>query len=142
MRHVRTRPREMFLPTVAVVFGEVFKVLACFLWLVVQKASLIKTLKMIHEGTTRQPIDTLRVCVPAATYVVQNNLLYIAVSNLPATTYMVLYQLKILTAALFTVTILRRRLSLVQWLALVILFGGAALVQLTKLYGTFCSEDE
>ncbi|EFO19419.1 UDP-galactose transporter [Loa loa] len=130
MRYVRTRPREMFLSTVAIFFAEVVKLIVCILFLTIQEKSLIRCLKVMYEDIIKQPIDTLKVCVPAVIYVIQNNLLYVAVSNLPAATYMVTYQLKILTTALFTVTILRRRLSLLQWLALVLLFGGIALVQL------------
>ncbi|CAG9539528.1 unnamed protein product [Cercopithifilaria johnstoni] len=130
MRYVRTRPREMFLSTVAIFFAEVIKLIICILFLTVQEKSLIRCLKVMYKDIIKQPIDTLKVCVPAVIYVIQNNLLYIAVSNLPAATYMVTYQLKILTTALFTVTILRRRLSMLQWLALVLLFGGIALVQL------------
>lgn len=76
--------------------------------------------------------DTLKVCVPATIYVLQNNLLYIAVANLDASVYMVSYQLKILTTAMFTVLILRRKLSLLQWIALVFLFIGIALVQVDE----------
>uniref|UniRef100_A0A915PZT0 Uncharacterized protein n=1 Tax=Setaria digitata TaxID=48799 RepID=A0A915PZT0_9BILA len=130
MRYVRTRPREMFLSTVAIFFAEVIKLFICILFLTIQEKSLKRCLKVMYVNIIKQPIDTLKVCVPAVIYVFQNNLLYIAVSNLPAATYMVTYQLKILTTALFTVTILRRRLSLLQWLALVLLFGGIALVQL------------
>ncbi|KAM3726921.1 UDP-galactose/UDP-N-acetylglucosamine transporter srf-3 [Dirofilaria immitis] len=130
MRYVRTRPREMFLSTVAIFFAEVVKLIVCILFLTIQEKSLIRCLKVMYEDIIKQPIDTLKVCVPAVIYVIQNNLLYVAVSNLPAATYMVTYQLKILTTAVFTVTILRRRLSLLQWLALVLLFGGIALVQL------------
>ncbi|KAL3981800.1 Nucleotide-sugar transporter family protein [Acanthocheilonema viteae] len=130
MRYVRTRPREMFLSTVAIFFAEVVKLIVCILFLTIQEKSFIRCLKVMYEDIIKQPIDTLKVCVPAVIYVIQNNLLYIAVSNLPAATYMVTYQLKILTTALFTVIILRRRLSLLQWLALVLLFGGIVLVQL------------
>lgn len=42
------------------------------------------------------------------------------------------YQLKILTTALFTVAILRRQLILTQWVALVILLLGVAMVQLAQ----------
>ena len=42
------------------------------------------------------------------------------------------YQLKILTTALFTVGILRRKLLITQWLALVILLVGVAMVQLAQ----------
>ena len=40
------------------------------------------------------------------------------------------YQLKLLTTALFSVLMLRKQLSLCQWLSLCILFSGIAVVQL------------
>jgi len=42
----------------------------------------------------------------------------------------VTYQLKLLTTALFSVGMLRKQLSKFQWLSLVILFAGIAIVQL------------
>jgi len=61
--------------------------------------------------------------------VVQNNLLYLALSNLDAATYQVCYQLKIITTALFSATMLQRKFSKTKWLALVILTIGVAIVQ-------------
>ncbi|VDM69178.1 unnamed protein product [Strongylus vulgaris] len=69
------------------------------------------------------------VAVPAVLYVIQNNLLFLALSKLDAATYQVTYQLKILTTALFSVTILGRSLNRLKWLALVLLTVGVALVQ-------------
>lgn len=46
MRYVRTRPREMFLSTVAVFFTEIVKVVVCILWIVIQEMSLIRLVKL------------------------------------------------------------------------------------------------
>ncbi|OLL22076.1 UDP-galactose transporter [Neolecta irregularis DAH-3] len=92
--------------------------------------------------------DSWKLMIPAALYTVycsenssdieiklQNNLQYLAVSNLSAATFQVTYQLKILTTALFSVTMLHRSLSKLKWISLVVLTLGVALCQLPA--GTF-----
>lgn len=46
--------------------------------------------------------------VPSCLYVVQNNLKYLAISNLEGPTFQLLYQLKILSTAIFSVVMLNR----------------------------------
>uniref|UniRef100_A0A1I7WXF8 Protein kinase domain-containing protein n=1 Tax=Heterorhabditis bacteriophora TaxID=37862 RepID=A0A1I7WXF8_HETBA len=70
------------------------------------------------------------VAVPAVLYVIQNNLLFLALSKLDAASYQVTYQLKILTTAFFSVTMLGRVLNRLKWLALILLTAGVALVQM------------
>ncbi|KAI9648925.1 UDP-galactose transporter Gms1 [Ciborinia camelliae] len=74
--------------------------------------------------------DGWKLAIPATLYTLQNSLQYIAVSNLEAVHFQVLYQLKILTTAVFSVVLLRRALSSKRWIALVLLMIGVTIVQL------------
>ena len=67
--------------------------------------------------------------VPSAVYLIQNNLLYVAASNLDVATYQITYQLKILTTAMFAVTMLGKKLLPTQWLSLLTLVAGVAFGQ-------------
>jgi solute carrier family 35 (UDP-sugar transporter), member A1/2/3 len=70
--------------------------------------------------------------VPALAYAIQTVLLYIGLEHLDAGTYSVTYQLKILTTAFFSVLLLKRRLSIVQWMSLFFLLAGVAIVQIVS----------
>jgi solute carrier family 35 (UDP-sugar transporter), member A1/2/3 len=90
---------------------------------------LIRTIK---RDIVNQPVEMLKMFVPAGLYCVQNNLAYVAISNLDGPTYQLLYQLKILTTAMFSVLMLRRSLGTHQWVSLVLLSVGVGLVQLSS----------
>lgn len=77
-----------------------------------------------------KPLDTAKVLIPAVLYTIQNNLVYIALSNLEATTFQVGYQSKVVTCAVLSVVMLGRKLSLKSWIALFSLTGGIVLTQL------------
>lgn len=129
-RYVRTRGGDMFLATSAVIMSEVLKFSTSLLIIFYQQGSFRRFLHYLHENLVLQPGDCLKVSVPSLVYTLQNNLLYISLSNLDAATFQVTYQMKILTTALFSVVMLKKSLSSVQWVALVLLFTGVSIVQL------------
>ncbi|KAK2175958.1 hypothetical protein NP493_694g01020 [Ridgeia piscesae] len=131
MRYVRVRKGDMFIASTAVVMTELLKFIASLTFIFLEQGCNVRLwLQYLHEHTIKQPLDCLKVSVPAIVYMLQNNLLYVALSNLEAATFQVTYQLKILTTAIFSVIMLRKALSRLQWVALVILFIGVSAVQL------------
>ncbi|KAK6014069.1 UDP-galactose/UDP-N-acetylglucosamine transporter srf-3 domain protein, partial [Ostertagia ostertagi] len=82
----------------------------------------------LKEAIYDNPVETVKVCIPAVIYTLQNNLYYIALTA-PGSHY-VAYQMKIFTTALFMYFFLGKKLSTNQWIALVILVIGVVDVQL------------
>ncbi|KAJ1309813.1 hypothetical protein OPQ81_006578 [Rhizoctonia solani] len=74
--------------------------------------------------------DCWKLSIPAILYVIQNNLQFVAASNLDVATFQVTYQMKILTTAAFSVVLLRKRLSKTKWSALFFLALGVGIVQI------------
>ncbi|KAF1742278.1 hypothetical protein MXB_4988 [Myxobolus squamalis] len=81
-----------------------------------------KFISTLNEEICVKYKQTMKVCVPSFLYVIQNNLLLVAIKNLPAVVF------QILTTALMSVIMLNRHLNRKQWFALVILFTGVVLV--------------
>ncbi|KAJ0059353.1 hypothetical protein NL108_015938 [Boleophthalmus pectinirostris] len=126
MRFSRTLKEEgpRYLPSSAVVSAEVLKISVCTLIVFVQNNLSVRALNQhLKEEIVNKSADTLKLAVPAAIYTLQNNLLYVALSNLDAATY------QILTTALFSVSMLGKKLGFYQWLSLLILMTGVTLVQ-------------
>lgn len=142
MRYARTRNGPMFISSTAVVLSEFTKLFFSLFLVYLEHKTIRKWITTLYRTVVKQPVDTLKVCVPAAVYIVQNNLLYVSASHLDAATYQVSYQLKILTTALFAVMILKKRLLSTQWLALVVLVGGVALVQISGSDSVANSENQ
>merc|ERR550519_2681971 len=120
MRSSRTQKGEKYSNTAALFIMELLKVITSLAMLLILefKLSMSHTMSHLHEEIIRKPKETLKVAVPAFIYTLQNNLLYVAVSNLPAATFQVSYQLKILTTALFSVFMLNKKLIRTQWLSM------------------------
>ncbi|EJD74349.1 UGT1 protein [Loa loa] len=129
-----------YLSSTAVVTAEIIKLLTCIVFIAHQHSwECVGFMNEIYTECYIKSKDTLKMAVPAFLYVVQNNLLFLALSKLDAATYQVTYQLKILTTALFSVTLLGKKLNSQKWISLLLLTVGVALVQLPDDFGKITS---
>ncbi|KAI1297416.1 hypothetical protein EDD11_007146 [Mortierella claussenii] len=125
--------QPMYLASTAVFIAEIIKLCTCFMILVYKTGSIFRTIDIIRKEIVNQPHEILKMLVPSGLYALQNNLLYIALSNLEAATFQVTYQMKILSTAIFSVVMLNRRLTRQKWLSLCLLMVGVTLVQLQNV---------
>ncbi|KAG0288423.1 hypothetical protein BGZ96_007812 [Linnemannia gamsii] len=125
--------QPMYLASTAVFFAELIKLLACVFVLAYKTKSIPRTLYILRKDIIDQPQEILKMLVPSGLYALQNNLLYVALSNLEAATFQVTYQMKILSTAVFSVMMLNRRLTRQKWFALCLLMVGVTLVQLQNV---------
>ena len=86
----------------------------------------------IQENIIKRPFDALKITIPALLYLLQNTLLYVALANLTAPLFQVTYQGKLVTTAIISVLMLNRKYSPQQWICLVMLSLGVAVVVLDK----------
>ena len=115
---------------VAVLASEVLKLFLSFLLLYVEEGSSVRNVAAaVDAQIVKQAKDTLRLAVPAVVYYIQNILVQLAASNLPAALFQVTYQGKTIVVAFCSVVLLRRRLKRFQWAAIVLMAVGIALVQ-------------
>lgn len=133
MRAARTQTNQFSAP-VAVTISEVLKLVTCIILIwYEQQFSLRRAFESFKSQVIDNYMDTLKVAVPSFVYYVQNNLLYVGSTHLDAATGSVTYQLKILTTAIFSVLMLNKKLGKIQWIALLVLFTGVAIIEMVTV---------
>ena len=128
-RTTRSPEQPLYLASTAVFFMEIIKLVVCLAIVAYQAKGALHT--ELYRNVIQAPVEMLKLTVPSLLYTVQNNLLYLALTNLDAATYQICYQLKILTTALFSALLLQRRFSRQKWLSLLVLTIGVAIVQVS-----------
>ncbi len=124
-----------YLPSTAVFLTELFKLAVCL------TVSLYEIATSLPRSTPATSLfgaltsavfagDSWKMAIPASLYTLANNLQYVGITNLDAATFQVTYQLKIIVTAIFSVTILRKGLTLRKWAALILLMVGVAIVSI------------
>lgn len=134
LRYSRTAPTSgsepRYISSTAIVSSETLKIFICILLIFKEEGSIRDLFDVLWEEIVQSPMETFKLLIPATLYTIQNNLLFMALSNLDAATYQVTYQLKILTTAICSVVMLNKKLSTMQWFSLILLMIGVSLVQL------------
>jgi len=133
MRYSKTLP-DKYISSTAVVCSEMLKLIISIIVHVYNRVNEIQppekySLKKLFNELFGKNSDWIKITVPAVLYLIQNNLLYFTASKLDAATFQVTYQMKLIITAFFSVLILRRKLFMHQWLSILLLAIGIALVQ-------------
>lgn len=137
LQYSKSLPGPNFLPATAVMMAEILKLVICLsIHMYNQKERSLEILFVEVFGANS---DWKAMTVPAGLYFLQNNLQFIAVILLDGPTFQVTCQLKIITTALFSVSMLGRKLELTKWFSLLLLASGIAIVQVSKA-GTTAKE--
>mmetsp|Transcript_22897 Transcript_22897/g.57873 ORF Transcript_22897/g.57873 Transcript_22897/m.57873 type:complete len:224 (-) Transcript_22897:1747-2418(-) len=121
-----------FTSSTAVVLAEVVKV--------VMNLSLELVSSRANEAVSWRTVlnkwwnsDILSLAPPAFLYMTQNNLLFVALSNLSVPVYQVTSQGKLLTTALFSRLILKRKVAGTQYVSLLTIAMGVGVVLLSNV---------
>ena len=120
---------HLYLPSVVVLIVELFKMAICLGLILFGTGSVDRMASELRRHVWENRAETLRLGVPAACYALQNNLIFVAISNLSATAAQVLFQLKTISTACFTILLLGKSFRGPQWLSFILLTAGVVLVQ-------------
>ena len=131
MRKSRTTEGAMYASSTAVAIMELLKFVTCLIKVGIDTNGIKGLRRSLQQEVFAQPVEILKLAIPSILYCVQNNLLYYALSHLDAATFQVGYQVKILTTAVFSVVMLGKSLSKLQWFSLLLLTVGVAMAQLS-----------
>ncbi|KAJ3606859.1 hypothetical protein NHX12_026377 [Muraenolepis orangiensis] len=131
LRYTRTTmpSGDLYFSTTAVCITEVIKLILSLGMLARETGSPGRLKSSLGEHVFGSPKELLKLSIPSVVYAVQNNMAFLALSNLDAAVYQVTYQLKIPCTALCMVFMLNRSLSRMQWFSVFMLCGGVTLVQ-------------
>lgn len=119
-----------YLASSCVFFAEILKTVLSLVLLSLETGGARHAASALREGWIDDPVESMKVAVPALAYIVQNSLILYSLETLSMPVQQVTYQFKTLAAALVGAALLGKRLSAGKWGALALLVLGVSLVQL------------
>ncbi|TPX64594.1 hypothetical protein SpCBS45565_g05751 [Spizellomyces sp. 'palustris'] len=129
IRSSRKFGNESAIASTAVLCAEILKCIICTTVHILREESRSAS-TVIAKDIFGDDSAWKKMMIPAALYTLQNWLHYFALSRVDATTHQITLQLRILSTAIFSVFMLKKKLSRIQWVSLLVLTGGMALAQL------------
>ena len=115
--------------SVAVFVTELAKLPICSFLYALERRGVLAFFSSVASDIRDNWLEWLKLSLPALLYTVQNNCLFIGLTNLEAAVAQVTYQMKIFMTALFSICLLGRRLNRSQWIGLGLLVMGVLCVQ-------------
>ncbi|KAI6183738.1 hypothetical protein M3Y97_00521200 [Aphelenchoides bicaudatus] len=119
-----------FVGSTTVFAVELFKIIICCIASPITNKSFKKFLVTLYQSFTVNKLETLKICIPALMFVIQNNLYFFALQHIDATLFSVTFQLSILTTVLLMMIVLNHRFTMTQWVALLLSLLGVVIVQM------------
>ncbi|OWY92718.1 UDP-N-acetylglucosamine transporter [Phytophthora megakarya] len=133
-KYSRATAGPKYRPSSVVLLVELLKFVLCYLMLLKTKHGNIKaSVRTLQVEVFADKTGLTKMAVLAFLYALQNMFALVAYDYVDVATYQIVYQLKIITTAMFMIVLLHRRFSVVQWCAMVALMAGVAICSYSRL---------
>jgi UDP-sugar transporter A1/2/3 len=136
-KYSRATDGPKYRPSSVVLLVEMLKFTLCYLMLLRNKRGNVKaSLHTLQIEVFADKKGLTKMAVLAFLYALQNMFALVAYDYVDVATYQIVYQLKIITTAMFMLVLLHRRFSVVQWCAMFALMAGVAICSYSRLPAT------
>ncbi|ETL95038.1 hypothetical protein L917_07086 [Phytophthora nicotianae] len=133
-KYSRAKAGPKYRPSSVVLLVEMLKFVLCYLMLLKTKRGNVKaSVRTLQIEVFADKTGLTKMAVLAFLYALQNMFALVAYDYVDVATYQIVYQLKIITTAMFMIVLLHRRFSAVQWCAMVALMAGVAICSYSRL---------
>ncbi|KAH7461450.1 hypothetical protein KRP22_014785 [Phytophthora ramorum] len=133
-KYSRAKAGPKYRPSSVVLLVELLKFLLCYLMLLKTKRGNVgASLRTLQIEVFADKKGLTKMAVLAFLYALQNMFALVAYDYVDVATYQIVYQLKIITTAMFMIVLLHRRFSAVQWCAMLALMAGVAICSYSRL---------
>lgn len=123
---------DLYTTSTVICVAEFLKIVFSFLlMLIFEKFQSVSS--CFYTTFIKRPQDMLHMSIPAVTYILMTNLMYISAIHLDVLTFQIVNQLKIPATVFFSILFLGSSFRKTQYLSIVILFIGVLIVQLSEI---------